>query len=134
MNKLLFTLTLLFLSTDSMAEWTKMDESEENGGYTIYADLTSIGADDRVKMWTLIDYKIEQEDTGAYFLSKKVRRKYDCQGKHVKELAFKLYNWNMGRGKLVRSYSQPQEWKKIKPGSAREVEWEIACNHPPSKE
>ncbi|HNP25608.1 MAG TPA: hypothetical protein PKM20_02605 [Nitrosomonas sp.] len=130
MNKLLFTLTLLLLNTDSIAEWTRMDESDENGGYTIYADLTSIGkADDRVKMWTLIDYKIEQEDTGAYFLSKKVRRKYDCRGKHVKELAFKLYSWNMGRGELIRSYSQPQEWKKIQPGSMDETEWKVACNH-----
>lgn len=132
MNKLILILMLLFFSTDSMAdEWIKVTEREEDGGYTIYADLTSISmADDRVKMWTLFDYKIEQEDTGAYFLSKKVRRKYDCRGKHVKELAFKLYNWNMGRGELIRSYSQPQEWEKIEPGSVREAEWKMACNHP----
>lgn len=130
MKKLLFTLTLLILSTDSMAEWTKVHESEEQGGYTIYADLTSIGRPDgRVNMWTLIDYKVEQKDTGAYFLSKKIRRKYDCRGKHVKELSFKLYKWNMGRGELIRSYTQPQGWEKIQPDSADEVEWKVVCNH-----
>lgn len=130
MNKLLLALTLLILSTDSMAEWTKVNESDEQGGYMIYADLASIGkADGRVNMWTLIDYKIEQEDTGAYFLSKKVRKKYDCQGKHIKELAFKLYKWNMGRGELIRSYTQPQVWEKIQPDSMDENEWKVACNH-----
>ena len=130
MNKLIFILTLLVLSTDSMAEWTKVNERDEQGSYVIYADLTSIGkADGRVNMWTLIDYIIEQEDTGAYFLSKKVRRKYDCQGKHVKELAFKLYKWNMGRGELIRSYTQPQEWEKIQPDSIDEIEWKVACSH-----
>ena len=131
MNKLLFTLSLLFLSavtTTAMAEWTQVSESNKKGGYTVYADLTTrSGTNDEVKMWTLLDYKIEQEDTGLYYLSKKVRRKYDCQTKHLKLLALKLYAWNMGQGELVRAYSQPQQWKEIQPGSIDEIEWKVAC-------
>lgn len=114
-----------------MAEWIKVNESNEQGGYIVYADLTSIGkaAGDRARMWTLIDFKIAQEDAGAHYLSKKIRRKYDCHGKHVKELAFKIYKWNMGRGELIRSYTQPQNWKKIQPDSMDETEWKIACSH-----
>lgn len=131
MKKLLITLSLLLLSTTTtmaIAEWTKVSESDKKGGFTLYADLTTKSrANDEVKMWTLFDYKIEQEDTGIYFLSKKVRRKYDCQSKHVKILAFKLFSWNMGQGELVRAYSQPQKWVDIQPASIDEIEWNIAC-------
>lgn len=133
MKKLLFTLSLLFLSTTAtmaMAEWTKVSETDQNGGYTVYADLTTKNrVKDEVKMWTLVDYKIEQEDTGIYFLSKKIRRKYDCLSKHVKILAFKLYSWNMGQGELVRAYSQPQKWEEIQPASIDEIEWKVACGN-----
>ncbi|MCB1986765.1 MAG: hypothetical protein KDF49_15205, partial [Nitrosomonas sp.] len=114
MKKLLITSTILLFSTNTIAEWTKISDSDKNGGYTIYTDLTTKSkVNDKVKMWILIDYKIKQEDTGVYFLSKKVRRKYDCQTKHVRLLAFKLYSWDMGQGELVRAYSQPQKWEEV---------------------
>lgn len=128
MKKLLLTLSLAFFSTNALAEWSKIDESDDNGGYTVYADLSTIHkANDRVKMWTLIDYAIEQEEAGADFLSKEIRRKYDCKGKHIRILAFKLFSWNMGQGQLVRSYSQPQKWERVQPGSMDEAEWKVAC-------
>lgn len=131
MKKILIIIVLTFLSTNLAAEWTKMGEREEqgeSGGYTVYADLeTLVQIKDEAKMWTLIDFQVEQEETGARFLSKKVRRKYDCQGKHVRVLAYKLYSWGMGRGELVRAYSQPQKWEQVQPGSMEEQEWKIAC-------
>ncbi|SER44947.1 hypothetical protein SAMN05421690_102736 [Nitrosomonas sp. Nm51] len=131
MKKLLLTTILLCFSTSIMAEWTQVDKRDDKGGYTVYADLQSIRkVDSEAKMWSLIDYKLEQEDTGVYFLSKKVRRKYECRSGHIKELAYKLFNWNMGGGELIRAYSQPQEWVKIEPGSVEEAEWKVACGHP----
>ncbi|MDR4517323.1 MAG: hypothetical protein MRK00_08050 [Nitrosomonas sp.] len=133
MKKLILTLSLLFLSADAtmtMAGWILVSESDKNGGYAVYADLaTKSGTNDEVKIWALLDYKIEQEDTGIYFLSEKVRRKFDCRTKHVKLLAFKQYSWNMGQGELVRAYSQPQQWEEIQPGSIDEIEWKTACGN-----
>jgi len=135
MKKLLLIITLLCVSTAASAEWTQVEESDDKGGFIVYADLKSVfKAKNQARMWSLIDYKREQEETGVHFLSKKVRRKYDCQARHVKTLAFKLFSWNMGRGELVRSYNQPQEWKKIEPDSAIEAEWEAACNPPVPEE
>jgi len=128
MKKILIIIVLTFLSTNLAAEWEKMGESDSNGGYTVYVDLeTLVQIKDEAKMWTLIDFQVEQEETGARFLSKKVRRKYDCQGKHYRVLAYKLYSWGMGRGDLIRAYSQPQKWEEVQLGSMGEKEWKIAC-------
>ena len=131
MKKLLLTVLLLCFSTGIMAEWIQVDKRDDKGGYTVFADLQTLSkVGSEAKMWTLIDYVLEQEDTGVYFLSKEVRKKYECRSKHVKELAYKLYSWNMGNGELIRSYSQPQEWVKVEPGSIEKTEWKIACEHP----
>jgi hypothetical protein len=128
MKKLLLTLVLVFISTDTMAEWTKVGESEHKGGYTAYADLASIRkAGNRVKMWTLSDYKIEQKASGVNFLSEKIRREYDCVEEQMRILAFSLFSWNMEKGELVRSYSQPQKWEEVQPGGMDEAEWKVAC-------
>ncbi len=130
MKKILLTLTLFICSTEAMAEWTMIGESDsKKGGYTVYADLGSIlKAKGEAKMWTLVDHKIEQELTGTLYLSKKIRRKYDCDAMHTRILAYKLFSWEMGRGELVRTYSQPQEWKKVQRGSMNETEWKVACD------
>lgn len=129
MKKLLVTLTLALFSTGAMAEWTKVGESDSKGGYTAYADLASIRkAGNRAKMWALFDYRIVQKAAGVEFLSEKIRREYDCKEKQMRKLAFSLFSWNMEDGDLIRSYSQPQKWEAVQPGSVDEAEWKIACN------
>lgn len=129
MKNLLLALTLVLISTDTMAEWTKMFESDNKGGYTAYADLTSIRkAGSRVKMWTLFDYEIEQKASGVTFLSKTIRREYDCKEEHIRILASKLFSWNMEGGKRMRTYNQPQKWEEILPEKKDETGWNIACS------
>ncbi len=128
MKKLLLMLALTVISTYTMAEWIQVGESDSKGGFTAYADLTSIRkAGDRVKMWALFDYKILQKTSGVEFLSEKIRREYDCKEKQMRKLAFSLFSWNMEGGDLVRSYNQPQKWEMIQPESIDEAEWKVAC-------
>lgn len=128
MKKLLLTLALTFVSTSTMAEWTRLGESDKKGGYTAYADLASIRkAGDKAKMWTLFDYKVVQKASGVEFLSEKTRREYDCKEKQMRILAYSLFGWNMESGELIRSYSQPQKWAAVQPGSIDEMEWKMAC-------
>lgn len=129
MKKIISALILLFFMTpDVMAEWTPVGESDEGGGYTVYADLVSARqAAGKAKMWTLIDYKTEQRASGASFLSKTIRRDYDCKEELVRDLAFKLFSLNMGKGELLRSYNQPQQWQTVLPESLDEAEWKVAC-------
>lgn len=129
MKKILFTLLLVFISPNSMAEWTKAAESDEKSGYTVYVDFTSIRkANNIAKMWVLFDYKIEQKATGVNFLSQKIRREYNCEEKLMRILAFSLFSRHMEKGELIRSYSQPQKWLEIQPDSMDETELKTACN------
>lgn len=128
MKKLLLTLALTFVSTSTLAEWTRVGESDKKGGYTAYADLASARkVGDRAKMWALFDYKIVQKVSGVEFLSEKIRREYDCKEKQMRILAYSLFGWNMESGELIRSYSQPQKWEAVQPGSIDEMEWKVAC-------
>ena len=129
MKKLLFTLLLVCISPNSMAEWTKAAESDEKGGYTIYVDLASIRkANNIAKMWVLFDYKIEQKATGVNFLSQKIRREYNCEEKLMRILAFSLFSRHMEKGELIRSYSQPQKWLEVQSDSMDETELKIVCD------
>lgn len=126
---LALVLILFFANTHAVAEWKKIGESEKRDGYTAYVDLTSARkANNRVKMWVLFDYKIEQKVSGVNFLSEKIRREYDCEEEQMRVLSFSLFSWNMEKGDLVRSYNQPQKWEKIQPKSMGELEWKTACH------
>ena len=116
------------MSTSTLAEWTRVGESDKKGGYTAYADLASARkVGDKAKMWALFDYKILQKVSGVEFLSEKIRREYDCKEKQMRVLAYSLFGWNMESGELIRSYSQPQKWEAVQPGSIDEMEWKVAC-------
>jgi hypothetical protein len=129
MRKVFFGLTLMLASTGTMAEWTRISESDRKGGSVLYADTASIRkAAGRAKMAILFDYPALQKAAGAEFLSEKIRREYDCQEKLIRTLAYSLFSLNMEHGDLVRSYNQPQKWEMVKPGSTEEVEWKVACS------
>ena len=129
MRKIFFGLTLMFVSTGTMAEWTRISESDRKGGSVLYADTASIRkAAGRAKMAILFDYPTLQKAAGAEFLSKKIRREYDCQEKLIRTLAYSLFSLHMEHGDLVRSYNQPQKWEVVKQDSLEEVEWKVACS------
>ncbi len=128
MKKVFLGLTLMLVSTGTMAEWTRIGESDRKGGSILYADPASIRkAAGRAKMAILFDYPVLQKAAGAEFLSEKIRREYDCQEKQIRTLAYSLFSLHKEHGDLVRSYNQPQKWEMVKPDSLEEVEWKVAC-------
>ncbi|PTQ76644.1 hypothetical protein C8R26_11543 [Nitrosomonas oligotropha] len=129
MRKVFFGLTLMFVSTGTMAEWTRISESDRKGGSVLHADQSSLRkAAGRAKMAVLFDYQTLQKAAGAEFLSEKIRREYNCQEKQIRTLAYSLFSLNMEHGDLIRSYNQPQKWEMVKPDSLEEVEWKVACS------
>ncbi len=126
--RIFLVLTLTLISTSAAAEWSKIGESALKGGYTVYADTTTIlNTSNRAKMWLLFDYQTLQKASGAEFLSEKIRREYDCNEKQMRRLAFSLYSLNKEHGDLIRSYNQPQKWEPVKPDSMEEAELKLAC-------
>ena len=118
----------MFASTAAAAEWTLIGKDSHEDGYALYADTASIRkAAGRAKMAVLFDYPVLQKAAGAEFLSKKIRREYDCQEKQIRTLAYSLFSLNMEHGDLIRSYNQPQKWEMVKQDSLEEIEWKVAC-------
>lgn len=128
--KKLLALALALISTPVLAEWVRIGESEQCGGYTTYVDSTSIhSASGRAKMWVLFDYRTVQKTSGVEYLSEKIRREYDCKQKQMRKLAYSFFSWNMENGDLIRSYNQPQKWEPVLSGSVDEAEWKMACDN-----
>lgn len=126
--KKLVALALVLISTHAMAEWAKVGESGQRGGYTAYVDQASIRkVGERAKMWALFDYQAVQKTSGVEYLSEKIRREYDCKQKQMRKLAYSFFSWNMENGDLIRSYNQPQKWEPVLPDSIDEAEWKVAC-------
>jgi hypothetical protein len=69
MKKLLLTILLALVSISAMAEWTKIDET---ANAIQYIDLSTVlRHGNKVKMWSLVDYKTAKilEITNLYLKS-----------------------------------------------------------------
>ncbi|MBL79704.1 MAG: hypothetical protein CMH70_06705 [Nitrosomonadaceae bacterium] len=129
MKNLLWILVFSVISTHSIAEWNKVDTSNQIG-LTAYADSSTIvksGA--KVEMWVLYDYKTAQKSARKPFLSIRGQWRYDC--KEIKEQPVYeiLLSENMGRGEVIGKtiYDESMKWLSIVPNSVGMAFWKLAC-------
>tara|TARA_B100000686_G_scaffold348036_1_gene438141 strand:+ start:5557 stop:5952 length:396 start_codon:yes stop_codon:yes gene_type:complete len=127
MNKILFLLIFVFVSTNVMAEWTAIKWSHEDGGLTLYVDYTTIRKDgDKVRMLSLVDFEVVDKKEIDLF-SSRAQNEYDCKTKKIRQLFYALYSGSMGKGKMEHSNSEYLKWLPIKDGSMEEAMWVVAC-------
>lgn len=129
MKKLTLLLILMVLSTNVLAEWTEF-YSDETGAD--YVDLQSIRKkENKVKMWTLDDFKSVQifTDGNIRRLSQVGHYEYDCSEETIRQLDFSWYSGNMGNGEVVYSDSNMNhEPESIIPSTIGEKKFNIACS------
>lgn len=131
MKKMLLTSILALITHTVMADWSLVDENTD-GSVTIYTDFGTIQkTENKVKMWSLGDFKTVKEFSGIEFLSSKYQKEYDCKQEQTRMLAFTLFSANMGEGQVVYSNGDPDEWEPVIPGSVAKTLWEIACGKLP---
>ena len=127
MKKLLIILMLALVSDSAMAEWTVVF-GKDNTNETVYADFATIRkAGNKVKMWTMYDYKTAQEISLYKYLSYKFQWEFDCQEEQVRSLYAFFFSGNMGNGDLVARGGEPTKFIPILPGTCVEFYWKIAC-------
>ena len=127
MRKLLLMLMLIFISTSVMAEWTALKWSHEDGGLTLFVDYTTIRKEgDKVKMLSLVDFKIIEKDEIDLY-SSRAQNEYDCKEKQIRQLFYALYSDSMGKGKMEHANSEHLNWLPVQPGSMEEALWKVAC-------
>ncbi len=134
MKKLLLTLMLAVMSSSAMAEWVEIGETDkettEAYATTFYADPNTIRKiGNRVKMWSLSDYKITSEEFGV--TSSKSQDEYDCKEKKQRVLFISFYSGHMGKGETVVIHNERGDWKPTSPGSANEAILKFACSFRP---
>ena len=127
MKKLLLILMLAVVSSSAMAEWVAIGISEDKY-ITYYADLATLQKKgDRVKMWSLIDYKIVIREAGLQYMSTKQQQEYECKEVQVQTLHISAFSKNMGKGEVVFTGATEAKWEPISPDSHQKLMWKSAC-------
>ncbi|MSQ73195.1 MAG: hypothetical protein EXR27_18205 [Betaproteobacteria bacterium] len=123
-----------YIDQDIAARKMKPDPRWVNVGgndrFDSYAEPVSIRrSSDRVKMWTLLDYKATQiSSNGARYNSQKAQHEYDCKDGRMRQPDFSLHSGHMGGGEVILfSYDIPDNWAPIAPGTIIEDLWKFAC-------
>ena len=116
------------ISTSVLAEWTSVTGSND-GDMTVYIDSETIKRKgNKVKIWSLIDYKTVQETISYRYLSSVTLNEYDCEEEIKRMLDLHWYSGNMRQGDIVYSIRNiKDEPESIVPGSLIEVVFKIAC-------
>ena len=131
MKQLLLIIIIIFLVLDSgpaIAEWAEVGFSKSYGGYTVYADPSTIRyRSGLVKMWTLYNYKTVRTDAGFSYLSRKTQQQYDCAETRYRFLSETYFSGNMGNGDEVYTNSYERKWEPVAPASVGLALWELAC-------
>ena len=118
-------MALMLVSGQAAADWVFLDWTPS---YSAYADPTTVRqSGERVRMWTLTDYRSVQTYDGSAYLSNKAEFEHDCQAGRVRMLAFSLYSEAKGSGKVVHSDVHPGKWQQIVPDTIGQTMWKFAC-------
>ena len=128
--KKLLVLLLLMVSTNVFAEWTRVNGSTD-GNVIVYVDYGTIRRKgNKVKMWSLFDYKKVQIVANTRYLSDLTRYEYACEEETTRVLDFYWHSRNMRSGDIVySSTNMKNEGTSIIPGSINEGLFKIACSN-----
>ncbi len=134
MKKLLFVLILAVVSSSVMAEWVEIagsaEGTDETEVITVYADPeTILKTGNRVKIWSLTDYKITEEESRA--TSARQKDEYDCKEKKQRILFIAFYSGHMGKGETILIDNERGDWQQPLAGSIDEAILEFACRFRP---
>lgn len=119
-------LLLAMLSSGALATWVQVGDSLD----PVYVEPGTVRrVGDRVRMWSLLDYKIPQSPTpGVWYKSAKIQYEYDCKNEKVRQLYFSWHSGNMGRDGIVFKSATPKEvWDPIPAGSMAQTLWALVC-------
>ncbi len=108
-----------------MAEWIKVNEDDKSSYYADYATIRKAG--NKVKIWTLVDFKSVKDVDGVKSLSLKRQLELDCKEERTRDLTYTFFSENMGFGNVLWSTNKANKWKAVGPDSVGMLVWETAC-------
>jgi hypothetical protein len=123
MKKLLI-IFLLLTTSSTWAAWTLVSSNADSGD-TFYIDVETIRKDGNLrKVWELMDLR-QPSNGGAK--SRRVRTEYDCKEERTRVLSLDVFSENMGKGKVLASFTEIEKWADIPPGTVSENLLKAVC-------
>ena len=130
--KKLTIIMLLFMCTNVMAAWSKLEDTHA-AGVTVYADIGKIRNKGmpKVKMRHLINFQNKDiTNSGHAYLSVKALVEYNCDEEHYRVLASSMHTGPMGTGEVVSFISDAKHWEPVESNTLEETLWKVACDKP----
>lgn len=131
MKKTMLACVLVILavaSTGARAEWVRI---QSNDKLTAYADSSAIRKKLYiVKVLSLFDFKSEGTlADGSPYLSIIRETEFNCRENLQRMVSFSIQSGKMGKGKVLESGSDPQDWKPVSKESIAAAMREFACGN-----
>lgn len=127
MCRRLLLLLLLFVSQPVWAAWVLIGDSSQ--GHKVYGDFETLRRTSGArKMWTMWNYASPMEFPDGLYLSSKILKEYDCNGRRTRTLLMVGYSALWGEGNVFgnTSFGEPR-WEISVPESIGEGELNAVC-------
>ena len=134
-HKIILVILLAVMSCSVMVEWVEVGSNEYELGdeyvvHAAYADPDTIRkTGNTVKMWSLLDYKMAEEELGT--ISVRQKEEYDCKEKQLRTLFESFHTGHMADGETVFIHNVRGDWEPALPDSVAEAVLEFACRFRP---
>jgi hypothetical protein len=115
MFKKILLIVPFFITELAYGEWTKITTSSDANVYIEESTVRRSG--DKVKVWNLFDFKVEQVVSGRRFHSARSMMEYDCVGENERLLSHSFHSLKMGLGNTVHTESAVGNWEPVSPTS-----------------
>jgi len=128
MSKLFFGSFLLLsvVCSDAFGDWVRLNGNDK---MTSYADSSSLRVKGNiVRISSLFDFKIENTlSDGSVYLSTVRESEFNCRENLQRMVGYSIFSGRMGRGTLLDSATDPQDWKPVSKSSVAIGMKEYAC-------
>jgi hypothetical protein len=125
MRKVILLMLLAAVSGNAVAEWVEFTRNNDFVGYIDTANI--VEADNKLKVWSLLDYSTVKTISGKSYLSVKAQHEFDCGKGQAGKLFTSLHSGNMGRDGVVSSSYRSENMEPVQPGSILELILKIVC-------
>ena len=129
MKKIILAMLALLttlVSTSAMAEWVRVHGNDK---VTVYAAPSTMRKKLHVvRIMTLFDFRAENVlADGNQYLSIMREAEFNCRENQQRMISYSIHSGRMGKGKVLDSDSEPQDWKPVSRASIALDMKKFAC-------
>lgn len=116
------------MSTNAAADWVRVYSNDK---LVAFADSSSIRKKGNIlKVLSLFDFKAENVLTDGESYNSIIREtEFNCKDNQQRMISFSIHSGKMGKGKMLESGSDPQDWKPVSKEAVAVEMRDYACGN-----